>query len=148
MMTVSNGGSGGLVQLFGRISVGSKLILLIYIASFAGATFNHVSDIFSSGFLYADAADVYPLWIRIYWSSLTIFDPLAALFLFLNIKKGIVLYFIIIVSDVVINFSIIALTRGPSAFLNFFNLSQSAFLIFLFITSRIVLKELKEIEKY
>ncbi len=62
---------------------------------------------------------------RIYWTSLTFFDPLAALLLFLRPHAGLVLTVAIITSDVLHN----TLVGVPS--LNAMYLSQVVFLLFV-----------------
>jgi hypothetical protein len=83
----------------------------------------------------------YPLVTRLFWSSLTLLDPLAALLLFARPRSGLVLALAIIVSDVAHN-SWITLRLGTP--LNWQYWSQVAFLVFIVATIRFAWRGLLE----
>jgi len=58
-------------------------------------------DIVHGGFL---PYEKHPMALRLYWTSLTLFDPLAIVLFYLSLPKGLYLVVAIMVSDVVINF--------------------------------------------
>jgi hypothetical protein len=74
-----------------------------------------------------------PILTRIYWTSLTFLDPLAAVLLFFRPRAGILLTLAIIVSDVAHNTWIIW-RSGAVDWLNFMYVSQVAFLLFVVLT--------------
>ncbi len=108
-----------------------KLIYIIYIICFIIATSTHIMSIISNGFIPNFNK---PLWVKIYWTSLTFADPLAILLLLMSVKKGLILYAIIIISDVIINLYFTIVDAGFIGIINIFMLGQLFFLFFLMIT--------------
>lgn len=81
-----------------------KILFIIYLLSFLGATYNHAMDLFTYGlFPYQRLNTSVPLWLNIYWTVLTLIDPLAMALLLYCIDIGLVLYGVVIISDVYIN---------------------------------------------
>lgn len=78
-----------------------KIILAVYMIAFAAATWNHVADFIVGGLLPYDKYWNVPCWMNVYWTSLTILDPLAILVLLFYLRPGLDMYFIIIISDVI-----------------------------------------------
>jgi hypothetical protein len=123
-----------------------KILFPVYALCFLFATWNHAVDLRNGGFLPYTYA---PLPFNIYWTSLTLLDPLAALLLFLLPYHGMVLAVLIMVSDIAVNlYATYVLFPGammPDAPL----LSQIAFGVFLFVTVPIAWKRLRksQIEK-
>jgi len=109
-----------------------RLIRLAYALCLCGAAFNHVRAILAHGWL----PHQLPLPTAVYWASLTLLDPLAALLLFVRPKMGVALTVAIIVSDVAHNLWFIAAHPLSGSFYrdvtsNGFILSQIAFLLFV-----------------
>ena len=77
----------------------------------------------------------------IYWSSLTVLDPLIAALLFLRPKAGIVSTVLLIVTNVIHNVAVTAGRAPEDEFLAWaadpFLLSQLAFMLFVAATARI-----------
>ncbi len=114
-----------------KSSVIEKIIILIYIASFIGATYNHIMDIVRGGFL---PYNKFPIYLNIYWTSLTLLDPLSIVLLLINIRVGLISYFLVIFSDVVINASVNLIFTQGKDFFNIFFICQFTFLVFVIIT--------------
>lgn len=108
-----------------------KKLYLIYIISFSIATSTHIRDLLLGGFLpYAGK----PLWANIYWTSLTLLDPLAILLLLFRLRTGMILYAFIIVTDVLINLYFTISLAGISGVYNIYMMGQLFFLFFLILT--------------
>ena len=101
----------------------SFALRIIYAICLLGATCTHVALLWQHGVLW-DYGGAH-VFTRIYWTSLTVLDPLAALLLFVRPHVGIVLTVAIITSDVLHN----TLVGVPS--LNTMYLSQVVFLLFV-----------------
>lgn len=117
-----------------------KIILAVYMIAFAAATWNHVADIITAGmFPYDQFWDV-PCWMNVYWTSLTLLDPLAIVVLLFYLRPGLLFYFLIMFSDVAINIYA-NYTFWKIPFLeNYFLASQVLFLLFLCVTAPFILK--------
>ncbi len=76
-----------------------------------------------------------PLFSRLYWTSLTVLDPLAAALLFFKPRAGLTLTVAIIVSDVMHNTWIMARSAAPD-WLNWMYVLQVLFLLFVLATAR------------
>ena len=114
------------------------IVRSLYALCLAVATVNHIRAIAAHGLL----PDFLPSGTAVFWSSLTLLDPLAAGLLFLRPRLGIVLTAAIIVADVAHNLWFVARdTPEPSLIAtvtaNPFLLSQIAFLLFVAGTARI-----------
>jgi hypothetical protein len=112
------------------------LIRIVYALCLAGATLNHVRAVLSRGWL----PEQLPTASAIYWSSLTVIDPLAAVLLFLRPRLGIALTLLIIVSNVAHNLWFIAAhPLRPSLLEDVasspFMMSQIASLLFVAVTA-------------
>ena len=110
----------------------SFVLRVIYAICLLGATCTHVTMLWQNGILgdYGGRN----LFTRIYWTSLTFLDPLAALLLFFHPRIGLLLTVAIISSDVLHN------TLIASNPWNFMYLSQVAFLTFVISTVRVAWK--------
>ena len=111
-------------------------IRIVYALCLAGATINHVRAVVAYGWL----PDHLPTATALYWSSLTFFDPLAALLLFLRPRTGIALTGAIIASNVAHNLWFIRSNPLGRSFVedvtsNGFVISQVAFLLFVLATA-------------
>ncbi len=120
-------------------------IRIVYAVCLVGATFNHVRAVLTRGWL----PEGLPFATALYWSSLTVLDPLAAILLFLRPRIGIALTAFIIVSDVAHNLWFTAAHRSGSLVGNvtssIFMMSQIAFLIFVAATAALAWPQPREI---
>lgn len=107
-----------------RVSVSIRLLFTLCLLA---ASFNHLRAALDHGLLwdYGYGADT-PLASRAFWGSLSFFDPLAALLLWVRPRWGLVLTLAIIVLDVVHNSFYVA---AHSQWLETFYLSQVGFLL-------------------
>ena len=104
----------------------SLVLRVIYATCLLGATCTHVVMLWRHGVLWDYGGAHLPT--RIYWTSLTVLDPLAALLLFVQPRVGLILTALIIVSDVLHNTLVGVSPRNPMY------LSQVAFLLFVTAT--------------
>ena len=81
----------------------SLVLRAIYAICLLGATCTHVAMLWQHGVLWDYGGAHLPT--RIYWTSHTVLDPLAALLLFVRPRVGLILTALIIVSDVLHNTS-------------------------------------------
>ena len=103
-----------------------KILLLTYIFSYIGATYNHTMDLLKYGlFPYQNVSII----LNIYWTMLTLLDFLAIVVLFFHIDLGLIFYGLIIISDVIVNYSFMILTKGIWSWINFGQISQMLFLV-------------------
>ena len=118
-----------------------RFFFAVYIFGFAYGTRNHIIDILADGWL---GYDFVPLPVNLYWTLLTIFDPLAIfLFLFFPLA-GITLSVLIMASDIAINTGGTVYFYYQTGMLTFDRLPlQIAFGIFVFLTSPIAWKVAK-----
>lgn len=112
----------------------SFILRIIYAVCLAGATCVHVATHVQHGVLLGALEGYgYPAVTRVFWSSLTLLDPLAALLLFFRPRAGLALAGAIIVCDVAHNSWILhRFGMAPDAAY----WAQVAFLLFLFVTIR------------
>jgi hypothetical protein len=101
----------------------SLVLRAIYAICLLAATCTHIAMLARHGLLW-DYGGAHLL-SRVYWTSLTVLDPLAALLLFVRPRVGLILTVLIIASDVLHN----TLVGVPP--LNAMYLSQVAFLLFV-----------------
>jgi len=120
-----------------------KIILCIYIFAFIGATYNHINDLIRGGlFPYTKWWNV-PLLMNIYWTLLTILDPVAIILLLMSSYIGCIFYIIIMTTDVAINlYANIVYWKQP-LIQSYGLIMQTAFLIFILATVGRILKHLK-----
>jgi len=131
-------------NLFKQTNIYIKTILIIYVLSFLGATYNHVADLIRGGlFPYQQWNENVTVPLNIYWTLLTLFDLLSIILLLSNITLGIAAFGIVIISDVLINSIYTWYHYGFCRCLNFEMVCQFLFMVFLLITAPFVLKEKK-----
>ena len=113
----------------------SLALRIIYAVCLTGATCVHVATHIQYGpLLGALEGHGYPVITRVFWSSLTLLDPLAAMLLFFRPRAGLALAGAIIISDVAHNSWILhRFGIAPDAAY----WAQVAFLLFLFATIRV-----------
>lgn len=111
-----------------------SMILVIFISAFAVATCNHIMDLITGGlFPYAKKWEI-PESFNIYWTSLTLLDPLAITTVIINVRLGYIIAITIMISNVPINFYATINFWSVPVHKNVFLLMQTAFLIFLLST--------------
>jgi hypothetical protein len=112
------------------------LLRLIYALSLLGGAWTHVRILAAHGLLW-DYGGV-PVFTRVFWTSLTFLDPLAAVLLFLRPRIGLVMTVGIIVMDVAHNAWFLTHVGPPlRGYVNWMFISQVSFLLFVLITIRI-----------
>jgi hypothetical protein len=118
----------------------SLALRLLFAACLLGATVNHVRADIDCGLLCGYGFDA-ALPSRIYWSSLTVLDPLAAALLLVRPRAGLWLTFVVIASDVLHNSYYVALANEWT---NPFYLSQVGFLVLAAATAPLAWKGLPQ----
>jgi hypothetical protein len=105
----------------------------IYALCLVGATLSHIVMLLLFGWRYGGA----PLASCVYWTALTLLDPLTGLLLYLRPRTGLVVTIAIIVSDVAHN-TWFGLHFGTisTLFANWMYCCQLGFLIFVLLTVR------------
>ena len=116
-----------------------KLILLIYMFCFLWATKNHVIDIWRGGLLPYKYA---PLAFNIYWTSLTLLDPITIILLYCLPYHGMIVAVLIMVSDIAVNLYATYALWNSDLFSNTILQLQILFGIFLFLTVPILWKRI------
>ena len=120
-----------------------RLFFAVYILGFAYGSRNHIVDILADGWL---GYDFVPLFINLYWTLLTFFDPLAIFLLLTLPHAGIILSVLIMASDIAINTGVTVYFYYQTGMLTFDRLPlQIAFGIFIFLTSPIAWKRVKSL---
>ncbi len=116
----------------------SLVVRSLWAACLLVAGANHARILLQHG-LWWDYHGVAPA-SAIYWSSLTLLDPLVAALLFLRPRPGIVAAAVLIATNVAHNLAVTAHYAPPGTFAaraaNPFLLSQIAFLLFVAATAR------------
>jgi len=122
-----------------------RLIFAVYIIGFAYGTRNHIVDICSDGLL---GYTYVPLPINIYWTSLTVLDPLAIILLIFAPFSGMVLSVFIMATDIAVNVSVTLYYYFQYGTFTLDRLHlQIAFGIFVFMTVPITWKRIKRYVK-
>lgn len=130
-------------EFFRENQLPDRMIHAIFILALSIATINHVTDLVVGGMFPYSQGSGAPALINIYWTSLTLLDPLAICILASNVRAGYVVAILIMLTDVPIN-----LYAAANGFLGLLpgreyngleNIGiplQIAFLVFLLITAR------------
>jgi len=123
----------------------TSTLRIFYASCLAGATCVHIATHIQYGVLLGGLANGgYPFATRIFWSSLTLFDPLAALLLFVRPRAGLALASAIITADVAHNSWILYhFGMAPTAAY----CAQVGFLVFFLSTLRIALRGISRNEQ-
>jgi hypothetical protein len=110
----------------------ARLLRWLWIAGFAVGTTTHVADL---GVGRADVyADFHPA-LRAFWVSLTLWDPLVIVLLLLRRRAGVVLGLIVILADIAVNWSVIAVVGGIPVW---GAVNQTAFAVLLLASARLL----------
>lgn len=125
----------------------SLIIRSIYAACLLGATANHARILFQHGLFWNYGGVAWPS--AIYWTSLSILDPLTVLLLFIRPKVGIISTVVLIATNVAHNLAVVAYYAPSNEFLHRvvsspLVLSQIGFMLFVGITTQIAWKGAKE----
>lgn len=107
-----------------------RVVQVVSIAGFVIGTTTHVFDLVIGG---VNTYEPLPMAVRIFWISLTFFDPLVVALLVLRRRAGIVFGLAVILVDIVVNWTVFFTISGLSLFAV---VCQTAFAIFLFATAR------------
>lgn len=125
-----------------------KFFLIVYVASFLGATYNHAMDLILHGlFPYQRLNDAVSPLLNAYWTLLILADPLAIVLLFISIDLGLVAYGLVILTDVIINYTFMISTKGILGVINFGQISQMLFLMFYLCTVRYLHEKSQQIKE-
>ena len=118
---------------------GSLIVRSIWAACLLAGAANHVRILIEHG-LFWDYGGVAPV-SALYWSSLTLLDPLAAALLFVRPRFGVAATAVLIVTNVAHNLAVTAHYAPEGEFLsraaNPFMLAQLGFMLFVAATARI-----------
>ena len=118
-----------------------RLIFALYIFGLAYGTRNHIIDICNDGFL---GYTYVPLPINIYWTSLTVLDPLAIILLLFSSFSGMLLSVFIMATDIAVNVSVALYFYFKTGTFTLDRLLlQVAFGIFVFVTVPIAWERIK-----
>ena len=114
-------------------SVRLELIRAVYVVAFTVGTVTHVADIPRWGIL---PRNQYHLAVNVFWTSITLFDPLAIVLLLRRQRSGILLGGLIMVLDVAVNMAAgLHEYFGTGRFLMWGLLTQIPFALFLLATA-------------
>jgi hypothetical protein len=78
-----------------------RVILFFYSVGFLIGTYTHLYNIITRGFL--SISHLVPWYVNLYWDSLTLFDPLAAILIWFKLRDGLLLAIAIMATDLMIN---------------------------------------------
>lgn len=134
-------------KIWQKAGIHVKLILIIYVLSFLGATYNHITDIAKYGWFPYTGIWGVPESMNIYWTLLTFLDPIAIIVLLFSIKTGLGFYFFVMISDVTVNLLANTFYWKQPFFQSYGLILQISFLIFLTLTAPIVWKYTRTAEK-
>jgi hypothetical protein len=110
----------------------ARVLRWLWIAGFAVGTTTHVADLGVGG---ADVyADFHPA-LRAFWVSLTLWDPLVIVLLLLRRRAGVVLGLVVILADIAVNWSVIAVVGGIPVW---GAVNQTAFAVLLLASARLL----------
>ena len=101
-----------------------------WILGYLIGTSTHLIDLVLGG---TQVYAAFPLELRLFWISLTVFDPLVVILLVLRNKAGIALGVAVIVSDIAVNWTVYVTTDGQPLF---GVINQTAFAILILSTAR------------
>ena len=120
-----------------------RVLFSVYIFGFSYGTKNHVVDIIENGWL---GYPYVPFPINLYWTLLTIFDPLAIFLLLFFPFAGMVVAVLIMASDIAINSSVALYYYFTSGILSLDRLPwQIAFGIFVFFTAPLAWRRIRNL---
>ena len=88
-------------KIFNKLKRQTKIILIIQSFCMFLAGLTHIYSIIEKGFMSYKKNT--PIFLQIFWESLTFFDPLAAILLIIKPKIGLYLTLIILIIDVIHN---------------------------------------------
>ena len=110
----------------------ARLLRWLWIAGFAVGTTTHVADLVVGG---ADAYAGFHPALRAFWISLTLWDPLVIVLLLLRRRAGVALGLVVILADIAVNWSVIAVVGGIPVW---GAVNQTAFAALLLASARLL----------
>jgi hypothetical protein len=114
----------------------SFILRIVYALCLLAGAWTHLRILAAHGLLW-DYGGV-PTFTRVFWTSLTFLDPLAAILLFLKPRAGLAATALIIAVDVTHNAGFYTHVGLPlRGYLNWMFVSEVAFLVFVLLTIRI-----------
>ncbi|HTP24917.1 MAG TPA: hypothetical protein VMK12_04560 [Anaeromyxobacteraceae bacterium] len=131
-------------RLWPRLTHFEKITFCLYVLAFLIGAYNHVIQLVHGGLF------PYSRWwgasmiLNVYWTMLTVLDPLAVLLLLTSLRTGCVLSLAIMVSDVGVNtYAEFAYWKQP--LLQSYGLMfQTGFLVFLLLTISRMLRRVRK----
>ena len=105
---------------------------MVYVLCLAAGTYSHAAILLRHGWRWQYGGK--PIGTVVFWSALTVVDPLVALMLFVRPRVGVVLLAVLMVSDAVQNTWVVHRYGGVVWMVA----DQWVFLLFVFATARIV----------
>lgn len=117
------------------------LIRVLWSAGFLVGTTTHTIDLILGG---VEVYSAFPLPVRLFWVSLTLFDPLVVVLLWTKPRAAVVIGLIVMVLDVSVNAAVFVLSGSLSPF---GIASQILFGCFVAATAPILWRRLKRIHQ-
>jgi hypothetical protein len=109
-----------------------RVVQIVWIVGFLIGTSSHITDLVQYG---TQAYAEHPIVVRLFWTSLTIIDPLTALLLVLRQRAGIILAIVVILADIVVNWTVFAVVDGTPLF---GAVDQTVLAAFIVVTARMM----------
>lgn len=107
----------------------SRAILVVWVIGFLIGTTTHILDLAAGGFeTYAE----FPTFLRLFWVSLTVLDPITVVLLLLRRRAGVILALGVILADIAVNWTVFLTISGNPLF---GVVNQTAFAVFLLATA-------------
>jgi hypothetical protein len=101
-----------------------------WVIGFLVGTTTHLTDLIVGG---VDAYSAFPPGVRLFWTALTVLDPVVAALIVLRRRSGIVLGCAVMIADITTNWTVLAVVGGLSLF---GVVSQSLFAALVLSTAR------------
>jgi hypothetical protein len=111
----------------------ARRLIVVYVLAFAIGTASHAADIARGGWL---PYRQYSLGLNIFWTGLTLFDPLAIALLIYRRRAGLCLAILIITLDIAVNLSVGFREYHQSGRFTFWGVyTQVPFALFVWLTA-------------
>lgn len=88
-----------------------RMVQVVWVLGYLVGTTTHVADLVLGGF---EPYAGFPTAVRVFWVSLTVVDPLTAVLLLMRRRLGVVLGVVVILVDLVVNWTVFATFDGLS----------------------------------
>lgn len=96
-------------------SARERAVISLLVAGFLIGTTTHILHLVNVGWVVFETA---PAWMNVYWTALTVLDPIAAMMLVRHRRVGLALGILIMVSDVALNSYALYGLRLPFGFVS------------------------------